>query len=110
VQGHRWRPDWKRSEQTRWGLAIAEHNIATGEEIRWLPRHLVEQSDLPADDFWLFDDHRVAFTVFEPSGRFVGGAATADPVIVDYCRAVQDHVWRAAVPHDLYVAGEHASV
>jgi hypothetical protein len=94
-------------DYTRWGLVVAEHNIAAGEDIRWLPRHLVEQSELPRDDYWLFDDERVVFTVFEPTGRFAGGAATADPRIVSYCREVRDRVWGAAVPHDQYVAGNN---
>lgn len=97
-------------DYTRWGLVVAEHNIAAGEEIRWLPRHLVDPSDLPADDYWLFDDNRVVFTVFEPGGQFAGGAATTDPAIVDHCRQARDRVWRAATPHDRYTAGEQASV
>jgi hypothetical protein len=44
------------------------------------------------------------FTVFEPGGRFAGGAATTDPRIVDRCRTVRDLVWRAAIPHREYVA------
>jgi len=92
-------------DYTRWGLVVAEHNIAAGEDIRWLPRHLVDPADLPADDFWLFDDDRVVFTIFEPSGRFAGGAATTDPRIAGYCREVRDRVWSIAIPHDQYVAG-----
>lgn len=94
-------------DYTRWGLVIAEHNIVAGEEIRWLPRHLVDSDRLPADDFWLFDEDRVVFTVFEPSGRFAGGAATEDESIVEYGRSVRDHVWQVAFPHERYVASEH---
>lgn len=91
-------------DYTRWGLTIAPHNIAAGEDIRWLPRHDVAAADLPADDFWLLDDDRVMFTVFEPSGRFAGGALSRDDRIVAYCRAVRDRLWAAAVPHDEYVS------
>jgi hypothetical protein len=90
-------------DYTKWGLTVAEHNIAAGEEIRWLPRHLIDPGELTMDDYWLFDDERVVFTVFEPTGRFAGGAETVDPVIVGYCRAVRDRVWQIAVPHDQYV-------
>jgi hypothetical protein len=96
-------------DYTRWGLTIAEHNIAAGEDIRWLPRHLIDAADLTTDDYWLFDDERVVFTVFEPNGRFAGGAATTDPVIVAHCRAVRDRVWQRAILHHEYLATENAS-
>lgn len=91
-------------DYTRWGLVIAEHNIAAGEDVRWLPRHLVAADEISADDFWLFDDNRVVFTVFAPDGRFEGGAATTDPVIVRHCQTVRDRVWRDAIPHNEYRA------
>lgn len=96
-------------DYTRWGLTVAEHNIAAGEDIRWLPRHLIDSDYLTSDDYWLFDDDRVVFTVFEPNGRFAGGVATTDPAIVAYCRAVQDRVWQAAVPHSYYLVSEYVS-
>lgn len=96
-------------DYTRWGVTVAEHNIAAGEEIRWLPRHLIDPTALTADDFWLFDDDRVVFTVFEPDGRFAGGAATIDPRIVARCRAVRDQVWSAAIPHGRYIDSEFVS-
>ncbi|SMD11151.1 DUF6879 family protein [Kibdelosporangium aridum] len=91
-------------DYTRWGLTVAGHNIAAGEDIRWLPRHHIDPEDLTTDDFWLFDDNRVVFTVFEPSGQFAGGASTTDPAIVARCRAVRDQVWAVAVPHHQYVS------
>lgn len=97
------------ADYTRWGLTVAEHNIAAGEEVRWLPRHLIEPAELSADDFWLFDDSLVVFTVFEPGGQFCGGAATSDPVIVEHCRTVRDRVWQAAIPHHRYLETEHVT-
>jgi len=91
-------------DYTRWGLTVAEHNIAAGEDIRWLPRHLIDPNNLTTDDYWLFDDDRVVFTVHEPDGQFAGGAVTTDPAIVARCRAVRDQVWRVAVPHSRYVS------
>ncbi len=61
-------------DYTRWGLTVAPLNIEAGEDIRWLPRQPTDGMGLPADDFWLLDDDRVLFTVFEPAGRFAGGA------------------------------------
>jgi hypothetical protein len=88
---------------------VAEHNIAAGEDVRWLPRHLINPDELSTDDYWLFDDKLVVFTVFEPSGRFVGGATTTDPVIVNHCLAVRDRVWQAAIPHHRYLETEHVT-
>jgi hypothetical protein len=51
-------------DYTRWGLTVAPLNIAAGEDIRWLPRHLAAGMNLTSDDFWLIDDNRVVFTVF----------------------------------------------
>lgn len=90
-------------DYTRWGLTVAPHNISAGEDIRWLPRHLIAPGHLTADDYWLFDDDRVVFTVFEPGGQFVGGAATTDPTIVGLCCTVRDRVWDVAIPHSQYV-------
>ncbi|WP_306363764.1 DUF6879 family protein [Nocardia sp. CC227C] len=89
---------------TDWGLVVSRVNIEAGEDIRYLPRHLIDQGRLTADDWWLFDGQSVAFTVFEPSGQWAGGALTKDRRIVDYCREVRDLVWSAAVPHADYVA------
>jgi len=91
-------------DYTRWGLTVAPLNIAAGEDIRWLPRSLTADVELPPDDFWLFDDERVVFTVFEEGGRFAGGAETTDRHIVDRCRKVRDQVWALAIPHETYVA------
>jgi hypothetical protein len=89
-------------DYTRWGLTVAPLNIAAGEDIRWLPRHLAEDLDLGTDDFWLIDSNRVVFTVFDPDGKFSGGAETVDPAIVAYCRRVRDQAWPSAVPHTAY--------
>ena len=97
-------------DYTRWGLSIAPHNIGAGEDIRWLPRRLVGSSEIPADDFWLLDDDRVMFTVFEPGGRFAGGAVTSDPSIVSYCVAARDRLWTIAVPHHEYVSAAQPHV
>lgn len=96
-------------DYTRWGLTVAPHNISAGEDIRWLPRHLIDPAELTTDDYWLFDDKRVVFTLFEPDGQFVGGAATTDPTIVAHCRGVRDRVWQKAIPQDKYVDSEYVS-
>lgn len=91
------------SDYTRWGLTVAPLNIEAGEDIRLLPRHRATDIDFPPDDFWLFDDERVVFTVFEDDGRFVGGTETFDPEIIEQCRKVHQQVWRLAIPRSEYV-------
>ena len=91
------------------GSTIAEHNIAAGEDIRWLPRHLIDTAELATDDYWLFDDNHVVFTVFTPNGAFMGGGATRDPVIVQHCRMVRDRVWEAAIPHAQYRVSDYTT-
>ncbi|WP_454196274.1 DUF6879 family protein [Nocardia sp. Marseille-Q1738] len=92
------------TDYARWCMVVAHRNIAAGEDVRYLARHLIDPAELTTDDFWLFDDKLVAFTVFEPSGQFMGGAFTQDPVIVGHCRAVWNRVWDKAVPHDEYIS------
>jgi hypothetical protein len=90
-------------DYTRWGLTAAPLNIEAGEDIRWLPRHLLTGVELTADDFWLIDRKRVVFTVFTPSGTFSGGAETVDTEIVERCVRVSETAWRLAIPHAEYV-------
>ncbi|MCA1703656.1 MAG: hypothetical protein LC808_10520, partial [Actinobacteria bacterium] len=83
---------------------VAPLNIDAGEDIRWLPRHLADDIDFPAEDFWLFDDNRVVFTVFEDGGRFIGGMETLDSNLVEQCRKVYEQVCALAVPHAEYAS------
>ncbi len=92
------------SDYVRWGLTVAPLNIDAGEDVRWLPRHLTDGIDFPADDYWLFDDNRVVFTVFEEDGRFAGGMETFDFGITEQCRKVYEQVWALAVPHAEYAS------
>ncbi|MGY4098465.1 DUF6879 family protein [Nocardia sp. R16R-3T] len=46
----------------------------------------------------MFDDAVLAYTIFELSGRWAGGAVTTDPRLVEYCRTVKERVWALATP------------
>ena len=85
-------------------MTVAPLNIEAGEDIRWLPRHLTAGIDFPADDYWLFDDSRVIFTVFEDDGRFAGGLEALDPEVIEQCRRVHEDVWKLSIPHSEYVS------
>ncbi|MET9490708.1 DUF6879 family protein [Nocardia sp. NPDC006630] len=91
---------------TRYAKHVASLNVEAGEDVRYLSRHLISPDELTADDWWIFDDSVVAFTVFEPgeNGRWLGGAVTTDPRIVEYIRTVKERVWSLAVPLSQYGA------
>ncbi|WP_373864720.1 DUF6879 family protein, partial [Nocardia pseudovaccinii] len=76
---------------------ITPENADAGEDIRYVPRHLA--GELPADDWWLYDDSLVAFNVVDTNGSGVGGVTTDDPQIVAYCRSIRDRLWRLATPY-----------
>ncbi len=92
------------SDYARWGLTVAPLNIGAGEDIRWLPRHLTSGIDFPADDYWLFDDNQVVFTVFKDDGRFAGGMETFDSEIIEQCRKLYEQVWKLSIPHAEYAS------
>lgn len=81
------------------------HNLAAGEDIRWLPRH-----DLPkgiafphgGKDFWLFDDAWAVFTHFHENGRSKGMEKVTDRAVVQHCVWVRDRLWPMAIPHREY--------
>ncbi|WP_229072843.1 DUF6879 family protein [Actinoplanes sp. DH11] len=90
-------------DYTRWLLNISHLNVDAGEMIRWLPRDEVGDLPVTTDDYWIFDDRRVVFTLAAPDGSFTAGATTEDPAIVAHCARVRDALWPVAVPHDEYV-------
>ncbi|MGH3826448.1 MAG: DUF6879 family protein, partial [Pseudonocardiaceae bacterium] len=79
-------------------------NIEAGEDLRWLPRHRATGIDFPSEDYWLFDDNRVVFTIFTDDGRFAGGAEVSEAVIIEQCRKVHQKVWALAIPHEQYIS------
>ncbi len=64
------------SDYSRWGLDIARHTSAAGEDIRYLDR--ADASDLPSFDYWLFDDSRAARLHFDADDRPLGGEIITD--------------------------------
>ncbi|MQY29832.1 DUF6879 family protein [Nocardia aurantia] len=89
------------SDYQHWLLTITAGNIAVGEDIRYVPRHLA--GDVPSDDWWLFDDEQVGFNLVDRKGRPAGMAVTMDPEIVGHCRSVRKRLWELAIPFAKYV-------
>ncbi|MBF6060628.1 hypothetical protein IU500_07535 [Nocardia terpenica] len=91
------------TDYTRWALTVAVRNVEAGEDVRYLPRHKIDPGLLSGDDWWIFDDDLVAFSVFTPAGAGAGLATTTDPAIVAHIRTVRDRVWSLAIPYAEYV-------
>jgi hypothetical protein len=87
---------------TRYLLALAPHNADAGEEIRYLARGKVSQFDSAAEDFWLFDDREVAFSLFDARGFWIGAALTDDPALTAHAVALRDRLWPTAIPFEAY--------
>lgn len=88
---------------TRYLLSLAKHNVAAGEDIRYMSRADADPADAASEDFWVLDDDRVAFSVFDNSGQWIGATLTADAAIVAHARSVRDRVWAAATPFEEYL-------
>ncbi|MFI6534205.1 DUF6879 family protein [Nonomuraea sp. NPDC050547] len=95
------------STYTRWLLAIAGDNVAAGEDIRYLPRHLAVDVDFPVEDCWLFDDDQLVLSVFPGDGRKGAFASETDPGLISRYRVARDLVWDRAIPHAEYVRSEY---
>jgi hypothetical protein len=78
-----------------WGTA---HNIAAGEDIRYLPRAVADTLSLPQLDFWLFDARTLAVLNFDDDGRPLGARMVDDPSAVVTYAAAFDAAWHHAVP------------
>ncbi|WP_063920359.1 DUF6879 family protein [Nocardia violaceofusca] len=88
------------TDYTRYLIALTPHNLEAGEDVRWLARDHADRADAAADDFWLIDDHTVAYSVFDADGWWSGVAATSDAQIVGYACALWDRVWHKSVSHE----------
>lgn len=89
---------------TRYLLALAQHNVDAGEDVRYLPRADADPSDAIAEDFWLLDERTVMFSLFDTEGSWRGGAVATSPEILRYAVSIRDRVWSAAIPYRDYRA------
>ena len=54
------------------------------------------------NDFWLFDDSIVVFTVFTGKGDVFERQLTTDPAAIQLCRSAFEATWTIAIPHSEY--------
>jgi hypothetical protein len=91
------------TDYVRFEHAMARFNVAAGERLYWLPRHLATGIDFPEHDFWLLDEETVAFNVFTDDGSSFGAQLTTDAAAVAGCAHVRDQVMAVGIPHERYV-------
>ena len=89
------------TEYLRWQMDVTPANIAVGEVIRLLPESKAWALGLPREDFWLFDDERVAVLHFT-SDDLKGAEIITDPATVARYRSWRDLAVRHAVAFEEY--------
>ncbi|MEV6561812.1 DUF6879 family protein [Nocardia sp. NPDC051756] len=94
------------SDYHRWLLSVTNIRVDDGEDICYLPRHLA--GEVPPDDWWLFDDAKVAYNLANESDGPAGLATTTDPRIVRYCADVKERLWQLAIPYTEYLESDFA--
>lgn len=90
------------SDYTRFGLDLAQVNVAAGEDIRYLPRARARNLRLPSHDFWLIDSSKVAILHFGANDVLLGAEPSADPTVVARHCQWRDVAWRHSVPLSVY--------
>lgn len=90
------------TEYLRWQMEVTPANIQAGEEIRILAASEARALNLPDQDFWLFDDERVAVLHFS-SDDLEGAEIITDPATVARYRSWRDVAWQHAVAFEDYV-------
>ncbi|WP_326765780.1 hypothetical protein OG978_15395 [Streptomyces sp. NBC_01591] len=93
------------SRYVEWENSLTHLNIEAGEDIRWLPRHLVPEGvsyPVAGNDWWLYDDRLLAVGHFDPEGRVLGSEIIEDRDIVGECVRLRDLLWSVATPHTEY--------
>ncbi len=80
----------------------AAHNVAAGEEVRWLPRAKAAGLLVPCSDFWVFDGQVVLWNHFAGDGSWVGEERADDPALAKLCASSFEAAWERAIPHEDY--------
>jgi hypothetical protein len=95
------------SDYNRWSFVIAQHNIAAGEDIRYLNRNQAQKIALPHHDYWLFDSRTLLQMHFDEDDRFVGGEIIDDSARIVEHNYWRDAAWHHAVRRDEFATEEH---
>jgi hypothetical protein len=80
----------------------AAHNVAAGEEVRWLPRASAAGLLVPAEDFWVCDGKMLLWNHFAGDGSWVGEERSDNLEHARLCAASFEAAWERAIPHAKY--------
>jgi len=89
------------TDYLRFELSFTHLNVDAGEDVRLLPAG--QTRELPAEDFWLFDDEQVLTMRFGDNG-LAGVDLVTDHARVARYREIRDIAWQNAVPFREYAA------
>jgi Family of unknown function (DUF6879) len=81
----------------------AKLNLASGEDVRWLPRSRAVGLLVPAVDFWIFDEAITVVNHFDGYGGNLRHERLDDAELAARYAAAFEGVWDRATPHREYV-------
>ncbi|MGW2869788.1 DUF6879 family protein [Kitasatospora sp. NPDC001225] len=90
------------SEYIRFEHEITFRNLASGEQVRWLPRRQTTDLALPGNDFWLIDGQYLLVHHFSGEGDFVDDEVSTDSHALALCASAFEAVWERGIDHDRY--------
>jgi hypothetical protein len=90
------------SDYTRFGVWLAAGNNEAGEDIRYLSRTHPVVEDLPDEDYWLFDSHRLYVLHFSEDDNLIGAEPVTDLTRVVAANAARDAAWHYAERRNQY--------
>jgi hypothetical protein len=91
------------SDYIRYELAAYRLNAEAGEEVRLMPvRRGSWPPDIPAHDYWLFDDQRLWLMDYDPAGAFVQTRLVEEPIAIDQHRRWRDIALESSIPLNDY--------
>lgn len=91
------------SDYTRFGLNLSRLNVAAGEDIRYLPRDLAKELELPEYDFWLLDSSKMCILRHDEHDGLLGADIINDPKVVVEHAYFRDVAQRYATPRAEYI-------
>jgi hypothetical protein len=92
----------------RFGLHHCRYNIAAGEDIRYLDQGRAIELGLPAHDYWLFDETRLALLWFTADDRLLGAQIVTEPAVVRLHAAWLDLAFAHSTTYREFLAADRS--